>query len=598
MDDRRSAGQPAFLNVEKSLGGKRWRPRLVDERRALAISQKFALPDVLGRVLAARGVDIGLVEGFLNPKLRNLLPDPAHLLDMDKAVERLVSAIHDGETIGIFADYDVDGACSASILARFFASIGREVMVYVPDRVREGYGPNVPGLLKLKDSGVSLVLTVDCGTTAFEPLACVADAGLDVIVIDHHIAEPQLPAALAVVNPNRLDETSPLGQLCAAVVTFMLIIALNRALRESHWYGEGHNEPKLIDWLDLVALATVADVVPLSGINRALVRQGLSIMARRGNAGIAALVDVAGVEETLEAWHLGFMLGPRVNAGGRVGEAGLGAQILTTTDHDTATGIAMRLDQYNTERRQIEAGVLDSAMAQAEQQAKNGVPLIVVAAGGWHPGVIGIVAGRIKDTFNLPTCVISLESGLGKGSGRSVQGVDLGSAVIAAHQAGHLHNGGGHAMAAGFVVAVDNLSKFKNFMEGHIIEQLSGKVLVPEIGIDAALTPEAGSVELFDSLNLAGPFGAGNPRPRFVLPSVTPVSSNIVGSNHIRCFLQSTTGGRRIKAIAFRIAGTPAGNMLINARGSALHVAGHLNIDSWKGERRTQFVIEDVARAG
>lgn len=588
---------PAFLGIEKSFGGKRWRPRLTDERGALAISQQHDLPDVLGRVLAARGVQPETAEAFLDPKLRDLMPDPSHLLDMDRAVERIVAAINAGEKIGVFADYDVDGASSGALLAKFFGALGRDVSVYVPDRIKEGYGPNAPALMKLKESGVSLVITVDCGTTAFPALEAAAEADLEVIVVDHHVAEPRLPPAVAVVNPNRLDESSPVGQLCAAGVTFLLIVAINRALRDAFWYGEGHAEPNLMQWLDIVALATVADVVPLTGLNRALVRQGLAVMAKRGNPGLAALADIAKLDEKPEAWHLGFTMGPRVNAGGRVGDAGLGVRLLTAASKDEATGIAVRLDQYNTERREIEAAVLDAAMSQAETQAESDVPLILVASEGWHPGVIGIVAGRIKETYNRPACVVALENGLGKGSGRSVVGVGLGPAVIAAHQAGLLINGGGHAMAAGFSVAEDKLWAFRDFLAEHIADQLAGERLAPEIGIDGAVSPEGATVELIELLDAAGPFGSGNPRPRFVLPSVKPMKADIVGTDHVRCFLGAPEGGAWLKAIAFRAAGTPVGEALLNARGGVLHVAGHLNIDTWQGNRKPQFIIEDAARA-
>lgn len=593
-DDRSDAS--AFMHIERSLGGKCWRPRLTDERCALAIVQRLGVPDVLGRVLAARGVGPDDAEAFLDPKLRSLLPDPSHLLDMDKAVARILRAINAGEKIGVFADYDVDGACSASLLVRFFSAIGQQLNVYVPDRIKEGYGPNAIALRELKDQGVSLVITVDCGTTAFAPLKDAADAGLDVIVIDHHVAEPLLPEALAVVNPNRLDETSPLGQLCAAGMVFMLIIGINRALRNSLWYSEGHDEPKLMDFLDLVALATIADVVPLTGVNRAFVRQGMSIMARLNNPGISALKDVSGLDEKLEAWHLGFVFGPRVNAGGRVGEAGLGVRLLSTNDCNEAIGIATRLDRYNTERREIEASVLNSATLQAEQQAENGMPLILVAAEGWHPGVIGIVAGRLKETFNRPACVVSLNEGIGKGSGRSVQGVNLGPAVIAAQQAGLLINGGGHAMAAGFTVAEDRLGEFREFLITDIERQLAGSALTPELGIDGALSPEAATVDLIEALNEAGPFGSGNPRPRFVFPGVATVNTRVVGTDHVSCFIVAQESQRRLKAIAFRAAGTEVGDALLNARGGILHIAGHLNIDAWQGDRKPQLIIEDAAR--
>ncbi len=588
--------QPSFFDITNSIGGKRWRARLVDDRGALAIAQRFNLPEVLGRVLSARGVAVEDAESFLNPKIRDLLPDPLHLLDMDKAIARIISAIEGGEKIGVFADYDVDGACSASILTRFLSEIGREVTVYVPDRVIEGYGPNSAALMKLKDEGVTLVLTVDCGTTAFEPLEAAAKNGLDVIVIDHHVAEPLLPDAVAIVNPNRFDETSAVGQLCAAGVVFLLVVALNRELRERFWYEEGHNEPDLMAWVDLVALATVADVVKLTGVNRALVKNGLSVMGKRENHGIAALANIVDLNQKPEAWHLGFLLGPRVNAGGRVGEPGLGVRLLTTTDPDEAATLAVQLDKYNSERREIEAAVLASAMAQAERQAVTDSPLIVVAAEGWHPGVIGIVAARIKDTFNRPTCVISLEKGLGKGSGRSVRGVELGPAIIAAQQADYLINGGGHAMAAGFTLLEERIEGFKEFLAEHISGQLGGRVLVPELGVDGALSVEGANLDLIEILDKAGPYGAGNPRPRFVLTSVKILSPKNVGIDHVSCLLGAPESSARIRAISFRSLGKPIGEALMNGRGASLHVAGHLNVNDWQGEKKPQFVIEDVAR--
>ena len=588
---------PALLNVERSLGGKRWQWRLFDERRALAISQRHGLPELLGRVLAARGVGISDVEEFLSPKLRDLLPDPSHLLDMDRAVVRIVKAIGAGERIGVLADYDVDGAASASLLVRFFAAMGREITVYVPDRLKEGYGPNAPALMKLKDAGISLVITVDCGTTAFTPLEAASAAGLDVIVVDHHVSEPRLPKAFAVVNPNRLDEESTVGQLCAAGVTFLLLVAVNRALRGARWYGEGHNEPDLRNWLDLVALATVADVVPLTGLNRAFVRHGLTVMARRSNQGLTSLADVARLKERPEAWHLGFLLGPRVNAGGRVGEAGLGVRLLTTNDCDEAAAIAVRLDEYNNERKEIETAVLEAAKARAESAAESGAPLIFVASEGWHPGVIGIVAGRLKDLFDVPVCVVALENGLGRGSGRSVRGVDLGPAVIAAGQAGLLVNGGGHKMAAGFTVREDRLLELRDFLVEHITKQLGGVPLVPELGMDGTLLPGGATVDLIRKLDAAGPFGSGNPRPRFVLPAVRPMGAKVVGADHVSCILAAAEGSGRLKAVAFRVAGSSLGDALLNKNGSVLHIAGHLKVDTWRDRETPQLTIEDAAWA-
>ena len=586
-----------MLNVERSVRGRRWRARLDDERAALAIVQEYGLPEILARVLAARGVAPSDVAGFLSPKLRDLLPDPSHLLDMDRAVERVVAAIVDGEKIGVFADYDVDGAASAALIVKFLSAIGRTTRVYVPDRLREGYGPNAAALLKLKAEGVSLVLTVDCGTNAFEALEQVSEAGLDVIVVDHHLSGEQLPRAMAVINPNRLDESSPVPQLCAAGVAFLLVVAINRALREQWWYGEGHPEPDLMAWVDLVALATVADMVPLTGINRALVRQGVAVMGRGRNPGLASLSRSARLDGKIEPWHLGFVLGPRINAGGRVGDAGLGVRLLTATDESEASAIAARLDLYNGERREIELAVTEAAVEQARNQMESDPLFLLVASEGWHPGVIGIVASRLRETFDRPSCVVSLRDGIGKGSGRSVRGVALGPAVVAARAAGLLIDGGGHEMAAGFTVREDRLGELHSFLSTRTAEQIGDSGFLPEIGIDAVVTPGGVTTDLIEQLDVAGPFGPGNPRPRLALPAVRTVHARVVGRNHVRCFLQRAEGGERLKAIAFRSAGTALGKLLIENAGAALHLAGHPDIDSWQGNRQAQLAIEDAAVA-
>ena len=514
---------------------------------------------------------------------------------MDAAVERLLRAITAGETVGVFGDYDVDGATSAALLTKFFAALGRAIHVYIPDRVKEGYGPNVGGLMALKEAGVSLVITVDCGTSAFEPLAQAASNGLDVIVIDHHVGEPQLPQAVAVVNPNRLDETSPHRQLAAVGVAFLMIVALNRALRAAGWYGQGHTEPDLMAWLDLVALGTICDVVPLTGVNRAMVTQGLRILARRHNIGLAALADVAGLDERPEAYHAGFILGPRINAGGRVGEAGLGVRLLTADDADEAVTLAARLDQFNQERRTIEADVLAAALAAAEPQARDDDPLIIVAAEGWHPGVIGIVAGRLRERFNRPACVVALADGIGKGSGRSIPEVALGPAVIAARQTGLLINGGGHAAAAGFTIEAQRLGELRDFLIDQINRQIGDRQLVPTLKLDGALAPGAVTPELVERLDKAGPFGAGNPRPRFAFPAVSVIRPEIVGDGHVRCFIADASGGQRLKAIAFRSAEDPLGRTLLQTAGAPLHLAGHLRTDNWGARQNVQLIIEDAA---
>ncbi|MBK18375.1 MAG: single-stranded-DNA-specific exonuclease RecJ [Rhodospirillaceae bacterium] len=584
-----------YLGVERSVTGKRWQARLKDERLATAIAQRFELHEVVARVLAARDVQLDDVHSFLNPTLKSMLPDPAHLLDMQPAVDRITRAINDGETIGVLGDYDVDGATSSSLLVRFFASLGLSVPVYIPDRQKEGYGPNLPALLKLKEQGASIVITVDCGTTAYEPLEAAADAGLEVIVVDHHVAEPRLPAGALVINPNRADEASDCGQLAAVGVTFLLLVAVNRALREAFWYGEGHPEPNLLSLLDLVALGTICDVVPLTGVNRAFVSQGLKVLANRGNPGVAALAEVANVDKRLDAYHAGFVLGPRVNAGGRVGDSGLGVRLLTTQDTNEAKAVAQMLDGYNTERREIEQAVLDAAITQAEDQARQDKPLILVAANGWHPGVIGIVAGRLRERFDKPSCVVALSEGIGKGSGRSIKGVALGPAIIAAHQAGILVNGGGHNMAGGFTVEQDKLQELDTYLSEHISRQIDGTELTPTLSLDGALSPSGASPEIVEMLEEAGPFGSGNPRPRFAIPQAHIVDSGIVGKDHVRCVLTGADGTGRLKAIAFRSADTALGQAILDARGLPLHIAGNLRLDEWQGRVSGQLFIDDAA---
>lgn len=584
------------LGVERSLTGKRWEARLADLRLAQALCQQLDVPELVGRVLAGRGVAPEAAELFLKPTLRDQLPDPSHLLDLDNAVARLETAIRGRETVAVFGDYDVDGATSAALLQRFFRAIGQDLTVYIPDRLSEGYGPNGPALRRLRDAGVSLVVTLDCGTTAFEALETAAAAGLQVLVVDHHAADSRLPRAQAVVNPNRLDETSPHGHLAAIGVTFLLVVGLNRTLRQSGWYGEaGRREPDLRGWLDLVALGTVCDVVPLTGANRALVAQGLKVLAERGNVGLAALADVAGIDERPGAFHCGYVLGPRVNAGGRVGEASLGARLLATEDKVEGRQIAEQLDRFNAERRDIENQVLDQALAQVERQpAQDRRGLIVAAGAGWHAGVIGIVASRLKERYNLPALVIALDQGVGKGSGRSVPGVDLGAQVIAARQAGLLVNGGGHAMAAGLTVAQSALPALRAFLADRLAARIEAIGYCPSLGLDGALQPGAASFEMLEHLQRIGPYGVGNPEPRFVLPAVRIQRPQVVGEQHVRCQLLGSDG-RRLKGIAFRGLDSALGEGLLKAGALPLHVAGKLRADSWSGPDAVQFIIEDAA---
>lgn len=592
-----------FLGVERSICGKRWEERLADPRGALLLAQRLGVPEVVGRVLAARGVSLDAAAGFLTPSLREALPDPARLKDMDVAAARVADAVTDDEPIAIFGDYDVDGATSAALLARFLRAAGREPRLYVPDRLREGYGPNAAALCGLAADGVRLTITVDCGITAFEPLEAAAAAGLDVIVVDHHAAEARLPRAAAVVNPNRLDEPAveddpdKLGYLAAVGVAFLLAVAVNRELRRRGWYdAPERSEPDLLAQLDLVALGTVCDVVPLVGLNRVLVAQGLKVMAGRGNLGLATLCDAAGLAAAPEPYHAGFVLGPRVNAGGRVGEAGLGARLLATEDPQLAAQIAQQLCVHNEDRRTLEASVLAQAVAAVEGETDSPTGLVFAVGEGWHPGVIGIVASRLKDRFNLPAIVVAVdpETGEGKGSGRGVPGMDLGAAVIAARQAGLLTNGGGHPMAAGLTVAAGQLEALRSFLTDRIGRALDEAAYRPALGFDGTLQPRGATEALLQVLKRCAPFGTGNAQPRFALPAVRVLRADVVGENHVRCVLGALDGAR-LNAIAFRALDGPLGAALLDRTGRPLHIAGRLNAHDWAGPDRVQFMVEDAA---
>jgi single-stranded-DNA-specific exonuclease len=582
------------FGVARSFSGKEWRLRDTDDRLGLALSQQMGLAEIVGRLLAQRGVDASAAESYLDPKLSGLLPDPSHLKDMDVAAARLADAVAAGEGIAVFGDYDVDGATSSALLKRYFREIGVAIQVYIPDRLAEGYGPNIAALEKLKAGGAKVVITVDCGTTAYEPLAEASAIGLDVIVADHHVAEAGLPEAKAVVNPNRLDDDSPHGQLAAVGVTFLLAIALNRQLRERGFFKAGERaEPDLLGLLDLVALGTVADVVPLTGVNRALVVQGLKILGKRRNPGLVALADGAGIDETPSAYHLGFVLGPRVNAGGRVGEAGLGSRLLATEDAGEAREIAARLEVCNAERRTIEDGILAAAIASCEEDGSSGA--VAFAAGaGWHAGVIGIIASRLKDRYNRPACVVSIGDKACVGSARSIPGFDLGAAVIAARQSGLLINGGGHAMAAGITCAPNKLAEFRAFLEERVARHIASSGFVPSVTVDGVLNAGGATLELIADVQKLGPFGSGNAEPRFAFAGLRVSKSDVVGKDHVRCYLNDA-GGARLTAIAFRAADSEMGKALLDRSGVPLNLVGRLRENIWQGRSSVQLLIDDAS---
>ncbi len=591
----RAAKSPVILGVTHSIDGRRWVHRGGDDRMALAIAQRRNLPDVMGRIIAARVSDPDMVERYLNPTLRDDLPDPSRLADMDRAADRLARAVIARESIAIFGDYDVDGATSSALFDRYFRALGIIVRLYIPDRLTEGYGPNGPALRHLREEGVSLVVTVDCGTTAHGALTQAAEVGLDVVVVDHHAAEASLPPHAGLVNPNRLDDESGQGVLAAVGVSFLVAVATNRALRAAGFFAD-RPEPDLKSLLDLVALGTVCDVVPLVGVNRALVTQGLKIMAQRRNAGLVALADKAGVSERIDAYHLGYVLGPRVNAGGRVGKSDLGCRLLACDDPVVAAELAQTLDLLNGERRAIEAAVLEQAIEQVDRVQDHG-PILIAEGEGWHPGVIGIVAGRLKERYNRPACVIAWENGIGKASGRSVPGVDLGAAIIAARQAGYLVAGGGHAMAAGFTVMADQAAGLTQFLRHRLTHLTADLDLTPELGIDGVMQVAAATPDLVALIAKLGPFGAGNSEPRFVLPHLRVVKADVVGANHVRVLFAPAAGTEKLKAMAFRAMEGALGPALLQSGGAALHVAGHIRADTWQGRNGVQLFIDDIAFA-
>lgn len=579
-------GERAFLNVEASLTGRRWvGPGEDMTRQAEALAQATRLPPALCQILARRGVAPGEAEGFLAPALRDLLPDPMTLRDMAPAAERLLRAVKGRERIAIFADYDVDGGASAALLIVWLRALGREATLYIPDRIDEGYGPNVPAMQALA-AAHELILCVDCGTLSHEPIA--AARGADVVVLDHHLGGETLPPALAVVNPNRQDEDGTLGHLCAASVVFLLLVEANRRLR-----AEGMNGPDLMALLDLVALATVADVAPLIGVNRAFVRQGLRVMARRERAGLRALADAARMDSAPTPYALGFLLGPRVNAGGRIGQADLGARLLATADEAEAVALAARLDQLNGERREIEAAVRAAALAQAEARGVDG-PLVWAAGAGWHPGVVGIVAARLKEATNRPAVVIGLEGGIGKGSARSVNGVDLGAAVQRLAAEGLLLKGGGHRMAAGLTVEEGRIEPAMARLAELLAKQGAGATGPADLRLDGLLAPAAASLALVEQLEAAGPYGASAPAPRFAFADQA-VSARRIGESHLR--LSFGDGAGRVEAVAFGAFDGPLGPALEQAGHQRFHLAGRLEINSYGGRNRVQLRLEDAARA-
>ncbi|WP_372624789.1 single-stranded-DNA-specific exonuclease RecJ [Falsiroseomonas sp.] len=591
MMDGPLADGPA-LGVACSATGRRWIWRQGEARTGLGIAQRLGLPELVGRLLAARGVAIEAAQDFLEPTLRALLPDPSRLRDMDVAAARLADAVQRAETVAVFGDYDVDGACSAALMVRLLRELGCTVSHYVPDRIEEGYGPNPGAIRTLCDRGATLIVTVDCGIAA-EAALTVAHNRADVVILDHHKAEGAVPRVHAAVNPNRLDCDSGLTTLCAAGVAFLAGVALVRELRRRGAFAT-REAPDLRTFLDLVALATVCDVMPLTGVNRALVAQGLKVMARRERPGIAALLDVAQARDAPSAHTLGFLLGPRINASGRIAESDLGLRLLVEDDPVEARAMAETLDSVNRRRQEVEGEVLSAAFEAAQLQSDRGHPVILVTGEGWHPGVVGIVAGRIKEKFNRPACVAGLAGGLAKGSGRSVPGVDLGAAIIAARQLGLLETGGGHPMAAGFSFLAGRGPELHAFLD----ERLAHAAVLPsaaDLLVEGSLGVQGATVAMAQEVARLAPFGPGNEEPVFVLNRARVVRADRVGKegNTVRAFLEGEGGGGRLKAICFRAKEGPLAQALLG--GGFLHIAGHLRAESWNDNVTAGFHVVDTA---
>ena len=590
----------AFLGVTNSVTGRIWRDRC-DARAgqtALAIHQREGLPEVLARILACRGVALDQVQNYLDPSIRNLMPNPSTLTGMDDAAVRIADAVERREKVAIFGDYDVDGATSTALLVRVLRAAGLDPLFHIPDRLFEGYGPNVEAVRKLAERGATLLVTVDCGSTSFEALAEANKLGMDVVVIDHHQAPDDLPYALAIVNPHRADDISGLGQLAAVGLVFMASAALLRELRSRGYWGGSNPEPDLLQYLDLVALGTVADVVPLTGLNRAFVKKGLIVLKNRQTEGLRALMDVARLDGPPTPFHLGFLLGPRINAGGRIGDATLGVRLLVTDDRAEANRIAIELDRLNKERQAVEKATLEQA--EAEALAALGLEergAIVLASGdGWHPGVVGLVASRLKDRFGRPAFAIAMLGETGTGSARSIPGVDLGRAVRGAMVEGLLVKGGGHAMAAGLTIMRDKIGAFRAFLEKELSELVDQARAAESLMIDAAVTARGANHDLVEMIERASPYGAGNPEPVFAFPSHIVAYADPVGEAHVRVRLRAADGAA-LDAIAFRCLDRPLGQALLAARGQTMHLAGCLAIDRWQGRERIQLRIMDAAHA-
>ena len=576
-----------------SVSGKKWILKDVKQEDVRYIKDNFLLDEIVSKLLAIRNIKKEEIQTFLNPLIKNILPNPFVLKDMDLAIKRSCDAILKNEKIGIFGDYDVDGASASALLGKYFNSINRKFEIYIPDRKTEGYGPSEEGFMNLIKNNVNLIFTVDCGTMSFKPIDFAVNKNIDVIVLDHHQSEVNLPKAYSIINPNRIDDKSELNYLCASGVTFMFLVALNKSLRINNWFKENNiSEPNLLEYLDLVSLGTVCDLVPLVGLNRAIVKQGLKVLNNKKNLGLKTLLDLCNVQNNLSTYHLGYVIGPRINAGGRVGKCFLGASLLLNNDSKTSFKLAQELEKYNNERKNIENNLLKEILTNSHINISD--PVIILSGENWHEGVIGIIASRIKDIYNKPTIIISVTGENCKASARSVVGFDIGSLILNAVQKEFLLKGGGHKMAGGFTIKKDKIISFKDYCIKKFLN--TKKNISPEknIYIDSVIAPSALNINFFSKINHLAPFGSGNPEPRFIIEKLKPINSKIIQDKHISTIFLGSDGST-FKGIAFNAKNSDIGQYLLNKINSTLNVVGKMSLNEWKGEKNVEFIIDDIS---
>mgnify|MGYP001458894795 CR=1 FL=1 len=580
------------MNINSVLG-KNWTPKNYNEETVKFLKENFNLSEIVSRLIAIRKIKIEDVNIFLKPKIKNLLPNPFILKDMDKAVNRTFQAIINKETTGIFGDYDVDGATSTAILGNYFSEINHKIQIYIPDRKNEGYGPSINGFHKLISLGAKLIFTVDCGTLSFETINFFQKKKIDVLVFDHHQSELKLPNALSIVNPNRYDDESKLNYLCAAGVCLMFLIALNKKLRESKWFDNNNiKEPNLINYLDLVSLGTVCDVVPLIGLNRAIVSQGLEVFKKKSNLGLNTLKNICGIETNLTTYHLGYILGPRINAGGRVGKSSHGANLLLSKNSKEIFKIASELESFNKERRIIETEMLDNIESKVKINPSE--PVIVLSGHNLHGGVIGIIAARIKDKYNKPTIVISVENGIGRASARSVLGFDIGQIILNAIEKNILKKGGGHKMAGGFTIEENKIYEFKEYINNKFLKVIKNLAKNNILSFDSKISASALNEDFYSEINMLSPFGSGNPEPRFVIENLELLKSSIVGQRHIKSIFLASDGSV-VKSVTFNAVKSNLESYLLSKKRKKINIVGKISLNEWKGEKNVEFIIDDIS---